>query len=105
MLKSLQAYVFLNLYTKSLQNSGSERPCCRSDLSPTMNFILNRNDVYKIWKRLCGVYGIDNPDLEVEQLSIISNVEARNMTRHSGEPNVARYKHRRMLYEEHPHRS
>ena len=25
---------------------------------------LNRNDVYKISKRLCGVYGTDDPDLE-----------------------------------------
>ena len=38
MLKSLQAYIFLNLYTKSPYNSGSDRPCCRSGLSPTLNF-------------------------------------------------------------------
>ena len=36
-LKSLQTYIFLNLYTKSPLNSGSDRPCCRKDLSPTLN--------------------------------------------------------------------
>ena len=42
-LKLLQAHIFLNLYTKSQKglpqkNSDSDRPCCRRESSPLLNF-------------------------------------------------------------------
>ena len=65
--KSLQAYIFVWIYILSHHKIQVSIGLIAEAIWVKHWILkLNRNDVYKIKKkRLCGIYGTDNPDLEV----------------------------------------